>query len=301
MTSACDSRPPRLGGWDGTYPIKITVTTAMIGDLVKGVGRDRVFIEVLMGPGTDPHLYKASPDDVRKLGEAVGIAYNGLHLEGKMGEVLESMAKKKPTLAVAEALPQGRLIQVGEVGGKPTFDPHVWFDVKLFSEALGPIAAWLSEIDPDSADFFKANAEEYAFGLSQMDDYVRAAMADIPKERRVLITAHDAFAYWGRAYDLEVRGIQGISTESEAGLKEINDLVNLIVERKIPSVFVETSVSEKNVQSLVQGARARGWNVGVGDPLFSDAMGTKAQGAHTYMAMINYNTNSIRQSLLADR
>ncbi|MBW7929358.1 MAG: zinc ABC transporter substrate-binding protein, partial [Fimbriimonadaceae bacterium] len=167
LATACDSRPPRVRGWDGMYPIKITVTTAMIGDLVKGVGRDRVFIEVLMGPGTDPHLYKASPDDVRKLGEAVGIAYNGLHLEGKMGEVLESMAKKKPTLAVAETLPQSRLIQVGEIGGKPTYDPHVWFDVKLFSEALGPIADWLSEIDPESADFFKANAEDYAFGLSQ--------------------------------------------------------------------------------------------------------------------------------------
>ncbi|MBX3119922.1 MAG: zinc ABC transporter substrate-binding protein [Fimbriimonadaceae bacterium] len=276
-------------------PVRIVATTGMVGDLARRVGGEHVTVDVLMGAGVDPHLYKASPGDITKLTSADLVLYSGHHLEGKMADVLVQVGRKRPVLAVTERIPEDQLLS--DVVNTEFPDPHLWFDVALWSKGLDPVAEILSEVDPANAEAYRANAEGYRKELLELDAEIRAQVATIPKPRRLLITAHDAFRYYGRAYGIEVRGIQGISTESEAGLSEINRLVDLIATRKVTAVFVETSVSAKNVQALIEGAQQRGLKVRIGGNLFSDAMGAPGTPEGTYQGMVRHNTKQIVQAL----
>jgi manganese/zinc/iron transport system substrate-binding protein len=265
----------------------------MVADLVRNVGGGHVAVTALMGDGVDPHLYTASPADVAKLNRADAVFYSGLHLEGKLAELLERMSRRKPTIAVAERLPAERLLR-DEFGAS---DPHVWFDVSLWSEAAGVVAAELARFDPTHADDYSANADAYRERLANLHEYAREQLSTIADDRRVLVTAHDAFQYFGRAYDTEVRGIQGISTDSEAGVGQVTELVAFLTERKIKAVFVETSVADSNVRSLLEGCRARGHTVAIGGTLYSDAMGPSGTPQGTYEGMVRHNVDTIVAAL----
>ncbi len=277
----------------GKYPIKVTCTTGMVADLVRHVGGQHVQIHQLMGAGVDPHLYKASPGDVRLLQNADVIFYSGRHLEGKMTEIFVSLAQKKPTFPITAKIHDESVMpnRDGE------HDPHLWFDVSLWSQGIDLVKEVLEKFDPQHKDDYRQCAADYHKELAQLHQYAKEQLAKIPKSQRVLVTAHDAFRYFGRAYDIEVRGIQGISTESEAGVKEINELVDLLCKRKIKAVFVETSVSEKNVRALIEGCQARGHQVVIGGELFSDAMGEAGTPSGTYVGMVKHNVNTIVKAL----
>lgn len=273
--------------------LTIVATTAMVADLAQHVGGEHVDVTALMGEGVDPHLYKATSGDVARLSRADLVVYSGLHLEGKMGEVFSRLARKKPVVAVTDHLAHDRLLRVGG----EQHDPHVWFDVALWSDTLPTVAQALAELDPAHADDYRGNAEHYQAELAKLDRECREQISSVPKSRRVLITAHDAFHYFGRAYDIEVQAIQGISTQSEAAISKINDLVELLSERGIKAVFVETSVSERNIRALVEGCAARGHRVEIGGQLYSDAMGPAGTSEGTYVGMIRHNVNTITRAL----
>lgn len=273
--------------------LKVVATTAMVADLACHVGGDYVEVTALMGEGVDPHLYKATSGDVARLSRADLILYSGLHLEGKMGEVFSRLARKKRVVAVTDNLNRDQLLKVGG----EQYDPHVWFDVALWSQTLPAVERALADIDPSRADEFRRNAERYGAQLAQLDQECRAQIASIPKSRRVLVTAHDAFHYFGRAYDIDVQAIQGISTQAEAAVSKINELVELLSERGIKAVFVETSVSERNIRALVEGCAARGHHVEIGGQLFSDAMGPSGTPEGAYIGMVRHNVETITQAL----
>lgn len=278
----------------GVYTVVTTV--GMITDIVKEVAGNQVRLQGLIGAGVDPHLFKATRNDIAALQAADVVFYNGLLLEGKMSDVLVRIARDgKPVHAVTEKLDPATLLEPPEFAGHP--DPHVWMDVRAWAEATRTVAEALAEYDPKNATRYRANADAYVQKLDTLDAYVRKAIGSIPESRRVLITAHDAFNYFGRAYGIEVMGIQGISTESEAGLDDINGLVDRIVSRQISAVFVETSVAEKNVRALIEGARARGASVQIGGSLFSDAMGAPGTYEGTYIGMIDHNATIIARAL----
>jgi len=277
----------------GNYPIQVVCTTGMVADIAKNVGGEHVAVTALMGAGVDPHLYTASSADVSKLSRADIILYSGLHLEGKLSELLERMGSRKPTTAVAGKLPADKIIS--DTAG--AHDPHVWFDVALWSHAAAEGAEALAAFDPPHAEAYRANLKTYQDRLAKLDDYAREQLATVPKERRVLVTAHDAFHYFGNAYGIEVRGIQGISTTSEAGVRQVRELVDFLVARKIKAVFVETSVSDQNIRSLLEGAAARGHTVVIGGTLFSDAMGDEGTPEGTYEGMVKHNVDTIVKAL----
>ncbi|WP_199620565.1 metal ABC transporter solute-binding protein, Zn/Mn family [Paenibacillus alkalitolerans] len=293
LTAACGSQnaSTETGG-----PLKVTTTIGMITDIVEQVGGERVKVTGIMPSGVDPHVYKASQGDIKKFEDADVIFYNGLHLEGKMTEVFEEMAEKKPTVAVAESIDPSKLIKVMEDGAE-VYDPHVWFDVQLWMKAAETVRDQLIKMDEKHADDYKANAERYLSELKELDDYAREQIASIPESGRVLVTAHDAFNYFGKAYDIEVRGLQGISTASEAGSKDVTDLRNYLVERKIKAVFVESSVSSRNITAVVEGAKALGHDVAEGGTLFSDAMGEDGTPEGTYIGMVRHNVDTIVKAL----
>ncbi|MGI8981508.1 MAG: metal ABC transporter solute-binding protein, Zn/Mn family [Pirellulaceae bacterium] len=278
----------------GQHPIQIVCTTGMVADLARNVGGKHVEVKALMGAGVDPHLYKASPGDLSLMSNADMVLYSGLHLEGKMTEVFENLAREKPAVPVAErGIPHDQILEVE--GG--AHDPHVWFDVSLWSQAAAAVRDALISFDQAHADDYKANAAAYQARLAKLHEEAKTTIATIPKEQRVMVTAHDAFRYFGRAYDIEVRGIQGISTESEAGVKQINDLVKFLSERKIKAVFVETSVSDQNIRSLLEGSSASGHKVVIGGELFSDAMGNDGTPEGTYEGMVRHNVETIVKAL----
>jgi manganese/zinc/iron transport system substrate-binding protein len=279
--------------YSGDYPIRIVATTGMVADLVEHIGGRHVEVTPLMGEGVDPHLYKASSGDVARLNKADMVAYSGLHLEGRMGEVLSRLARRKPAFAVSDGLDRERLLKVGP----EQFDPHVWFDVGLWAECLTQVEQALVDFDPPHEDDYHRQSAAYRDELSALHAWCREQMAAIPAERRVLITAHDAFHYFGRAYDVEVKAIQGISTQAEAGVSQINELVDFINRRKIKAVFVETSVSERNIRALVEGCEDRGHLIAIGGQLFSDAMGKPGTPAGTYVGMVRHNVETIRRAL----
>ena len=280
-----------------TAASRVVATTGMIGDVVKAVAGDRATVRVLMGEGVDPHLYRARASDVRAIMQADAVFYNGLFLEGRMAEVLEkASAQGKEVVAVGEVVEKGARIEMS-VEGQDHADPHVWMDPSLWKKTIEPIKAVLSRIDPAGKEVYAANAEVYLAQLEKLTLYVREVLATIPEEQRVLITAHDAFGYFGQAFGINVMGIQGISTESEAGLADINRLVAFIVEKKIPAVFVESSVSEKNIRALIEGAASRGQMVIVGGQLFSDAMGAPGTWEGTYIGMADHNASTITNAL----
>lgn len=274
----------------------IVTTCGMVTDIVREVAGDQANVTGLMGEGVDPHLYKPTRDDVVKLLQADVVFYAGLLLEGRMTDTFLKVARRgTPVFAVTELLDEQFLLEPPEFAGHT--DPHVWMDVAGWREAVNVVARSLGEVDAANAVYYAQNAERYRAQLTRLDDYAKHALASIPKERRVLITAHDAFNYFGRAYDIEVRGIQGLSTESEAGVADINHLVDFIVERRIPAIFVESSVSDKNIQALVEGSRARGHAVRIGGQLFSDAMGRPGTYEGTYIGMLDHNITRITRAL----
>jgi manganese/zinc/iron transport system substrate-binding protein len=277
-------------------PYTIVTTIAMVKDIVQNVAGDKARVVGLMGEGVDPHLYKPTRDDVAKLLQADVVFYSGLMLEGRMTDTFLKIARKgTPVFAVTELLDEKFLLEPEEFQGHT--DPHVWMDVKGWMAGVKVVARSLGEVDADNAAHYQQNAERYNAQLAKLDDYAKQALASIPQERRVLITAHDAFNYFGRAYSIEVRGIQGISTESEAGVADINKLVDFLVERKIPAIFVESSVSDKNVKALVEGCKSRGHTVKIGGTLFSDAMGAPGTYEGTYLGMIDHNVTTITRAL----
>ncbi len=273
--------------------LKVTTTTGMIADVVKNVGGEHVEVIALMGPGVDPHLYKASEGDITKLQGAQVIFYNGLNLEGKLGDIFVRMARTRPTIPVSERFPQDQIMD----GGKGHPDPHVWFDVTLWMKATEVIRDGLAESDPKHKADFEKNAEAYLKKLEELHKYAREQLAQIPKERRVLVTAHDAFGYFGRAYDIEVMGLQGISTDAEYGIKDVQALVDVLTQRKIKAVFVESSISDRSIKAVVEGAKAKGHTVVIGGELFSDAMGADGTPEGTYIGMVKHNVDTIVKAL----
>lgn len=277
-------------------PYTIVTTTGMIADIAQQVAGEHAEVNNLIGEGVDPHLFTPTRSDVIALQNADVVLYNGLMLEGKMTDVLVRLARTgKPVIAVAERLRDraGYVITTEE----EYFDPHVWMDVQGWMSAVELIADELSAFDPDHAADYQANAEAYLDRLEELDAYVRRVIGSIPETSRVLVTAHDAFGYMGRAYDLEVRGIQGLSTESEAGVRDVRELVDLLVQRDIEAVFIETSVADDNVRALIEGAAARGHEVRIGGELFSDAMGEPGTYRGTYIGMIDHNATTIARAL----
>lgn len=276
-------------------PFRVVATIGMITDIVQEVAGERAVVQGIMKEGVDPHLYKPTRGNVVQLMQADVVFYNGLMLEGKMSDVLVKVARTgKPVYAVTELLSTDDYVMSDEANH---FDPHVWMDVGGWVRAVQAVVKALSEYDPMHAALYETNAKAYTTKLWQLDAYAKHVIGSIPKPQRVLVTAHDAFSYLGRAYGLKVRGIQGISTESEAGVKDINELVEYLVAHRIRAVFVETSVADKNVRALIEGAQARGHEVAVGGALFSDAMGPAGSYEGTYIGMIDHNVTTIVRAL----
>lgn len=276
--------------------INIVATTGMIADIVVNVGGERVQVEALMGPGVDPHLYKPTASDVTKLENADVVFYNGLHLEGRMAEVFEKMVEAgSATFAVAAEVDPKLLLDSPQYEGQ--YDPHIWFDVTLWKFAVEKVAKELIALDPASSAVYEANAAAYLAQLDELDRYVRAQIASLPEGARVLVTAHDAFGYFGAQYGMEVRGLQGTSTAAEAGAADVQDLAAFLVERQIKAIFVESSVPPATIEAVQKATQAQGWDVQIGGQLFSDAMGQAGTPAGTYIGMVTHNVDTIVSAL----
>lgn len=275
--------------------LSVLATTGMIGDAVKNIVRDSAEVVTLMGPGVDPHLYKATQGDLQKLQQADVIFYNGLHLEGKMVGIFEKVSNRKPVFAVADGVPPAKLIHSPQFRNAP--DPHIWFDVSTWKDAVVFVKEQMKTVDSLNAAYYEANAAEYLRKLDSLHEFVKRKIAGIPEDQRVLITAHDAFGYFGAAYDIEVKGLQGISTMSDYGLKDITDLVDFIIKRNIKAVFVETSVSKRSIKAVIEGCLEKGHEVKIGGSLYSDAMGPTGTFEGTYIGMVTTNVKTIVESL----
>jgi manganese/zinc/iron transport system substrate-binding protein len=277
-------------------PLDVVATTGMVADVARNLAGPHAEVSQLMGEGVDPHLYKATRSDVTRMLRADLVLYNGLLLEGKLTDALVRVAGSgRPVRAVTELVDESFLLEPPEFQG--LFDPHLWMDPSAWASTIDVVRDALIELDPDHAQDYRANADAYRAALEQLDAYAMRILATVPPERRVLITAHDAFNYLGRRYDFEVQGIQGISTESEAGLRRVEQLVDLLVERQIPAVFVETTIPARGVQALIAGAADRGHEVAIGGALYSDAMGPPGSYEGTYIGMIDHNVTTIAQAL----
>lgn len=272
--------------------LRVTATVNILGDLARVIGGDRVEVTELMGPGIDPHLYKASARDVNKLESADVILYGGFHLEGKMVELLSN---EKKAVAVNEYIASEQLIYPEGGDGLP--DPHVWFDITLWKKSANIVKEAFSQVDPENKETYQNNAEAYLAELDKLDEEVKEAIQAIPENQRVMITAHDAFGYYGKRYGLEVRGVQGLSTATEAGTRDVQDLADFIVKNKIPAIFVESSVPKRTVEAVIEAAKSRGQDVSIGGELFSDALGTAGTPEGTYLGMVRHNTKVISEAL----
>jgi len=287
--------PPEFQG----PPVKVVCTTTIVADLVSRVGGDRVTVDVLMGPGVDPHRYIPTAGDRAKLEGAHIVFFNGLHLEGKMTDTFEKSRRRFRAFAVTRDLSHDQLRAADTDGGE--HDPHVWFDVKLWAGTIGPVQAELSKLDPDGAAVYAANADAYRKELVALDAEVRAAVEKLPKARRVLVTGHDAFGYFGRAYGIEVRGLQGVSTASEVGTGERDALADFLGSKQIPAVFTETSVRDDGLQAVLETTRKKYGHtvrlVGGDDALYSDALGAPGSPGGTYAGMVRHNVTVIVDAL----
>ncbi len=295
MLSGCASNDPWSAPPDGR--VRVLATTGMIADVVKNVGGEHVDVIQLMGAGVDPHLYSAKESDVVALVRADIIFYNGIHLEARMAEVLERIADSRLTVAVGEAVPEDRLLHAP---GFPQGDPHIWMDVELWMLVAERIRDTLVEFDPGCAAAYQTNADAYLAQLRGLDQYIQEQIQRIPEEQRVLVTAHDAFQYYGHAYGIEVFAPQGITTQAEAGVEDIRRTIDLLADRQIPAIFVETSVPPDVVEAIIAGAEARGRDVRIGGSLYSDAMGDPRTPDGTYIGMIKHNTDTIVSAMLGE-
>lgn len=293
LVAGCDSGAAGSGGTSAGKP-DVVATTTMIGDLVRDIGKDDVSLKVIIGPGVDPHTFKPSPADVANLKRANVVFYNGLHLEGKMVELLEGGGDR--SVAISRDIPHDRLL-----GSNGSHDPHIWFDPTLWEFAAKTIAQDLAKRIPAKAAEINARGEAVVAKLQAQHQANLSAFAALPKERRILVTSHDAYNYFGRAYDVKVYGLQGISTETEAGLSNVNDAVTFIMTNKVPAIFVESSVSPKTIERVRDDCRARGWNVQIGGELFSDALGSPGQhppyAVETYEGMMQFNVATIVKAM----
>ena len=275
--------------------LSVVTTIGQIADAAAIVGGEHVRVQSLMGPGTDPHLYTASARDVDKLRDADIVFFNGLFLEAQMEDVLEQMAERQTVVAVSSGIDTATLLPSANYADE--FDPHIWFDVTLWMQTVARIRDTYVAIDPPNAAAYEANAAAYLAELEQLHAYVLAQAATVPAEQRVLVTAHDAFNYFGRAYDFEVLGLQGISTASEAGTADVQNLAAYIAERRIPAIFVESSVPVRNIEAVQAAVRNRGFDVQIGGRLFSDAMGDVGMPEGTYVGMVRHNIDTIVSAL----
>jgi len=278
-------------------PLRVVATTGMIADLAKNIGGDQVEVKALMGVGVDPHLYKARAGDINRLSSANLILYNGLHLEAGMAGVLERLSDQHPqrVICVTDLVERSKLTAPPEFAG--AYDPHVWFDVTLWMSVAESIRDALIQRRPSEERIFQQKAEQYLHRLTELDVYVKEKASLIPENRRVLVTAHDAFGYFGRAYGFEVKGLQGISTVAEAGTADVRQLAQFIAERRIPAIFVESSVPTQSIEAVQAAVKARGFEVKIGGELFSDAMGNPETDEGTYVGMVRHNIDTILQGL----
>jgi manganese/zinc/iron transport system substrate-binding protein len=291
------SEGTRTGGAaSGAGKLNIVTTTAMVTDIVTAVAGDRGVVTGLIIGIQDPHMFTAGSNDVKKMVGADVVFYTGLMLEGRMADDFALIGRKgKPVFPVTEGLDREKLREPPEFEGH--WDPHVWMDVELWSECVGHVAKELGALDASSTDDYLARADEYRKQLTELDGYIRKVIATIPKEQRYLVTAHDAFGYFAQAYGIEVKAIQGISTDSQAAISDINSLVDFIVENKVPAIFVESSVSQKNIEAVIEGCGSRDWTLKIGAELYSDAMGDSGTYEGTYIGMMDHNATKIARAL----
>ncbi|WIY27038.1 zinc ABC transporter substrate-binding protein [Parasedimentitalea psychrophila] len=292
------SLPVVVGAARAEAPLKIVATTGMIADAARQIGGDLVQVRGLMGPGVDPHAYRQTRSDIVAMTRADLVLWHGLYLEAQMGEFFHDLARKRQVVAVAEGLPKDILRSHDTYADK--YDPHVWMTPVLWKLVVVEVQKALTEARPEAAEVFAANAADHLADLDQLVAYGQAVLATVPENNKVLVTAHDAFGYFGRTYGFEVLGIQGISTQSEAGLNRIGELVNLLVDRQINAVFVESSVSDRSMRALIEGAAAQGHEVRVGGELFSDAMGADGSYEGSYIGMLDHNISTISEALGGD-
>lgn len=280
------------GSTDDPRPT-VLVTTNILADAVRTIAGEELRVEALMGAGTDPHIYKARFSDIRRLEQSDLILYNGLHLEGKLSEILDQMPGR--AVAVADVLPVDSLLKSDD--GDDVKDPHVWFDVSLWSQVVIGIGETLANFDTENGSLYRERASNLAAELDSLHIEVQQSVATIPADSRILITAHDAFGYFGRAYGIEVRGLQGISTVSEYGVRDVSSLVTFVVDNRIPAVFVESGIPPRSVESVIAGARQRGHTVVEGGMLYSDSLGGSDEPGATYIGMVRHNMNTIVKAL----
>lgn len=270
---------------------QILVTTGMIGDVIKNITGDNYSVQTLMNPGVDPHLYKASLNDLKKIIGADLVFYNGLHLEGKLAKVLEKQKSTKPIIGLGDYLADPILLEEG------VFDPHIWFDVQNWIDISDIALDTLSQLFPEDRTLFRENHSKYTSELKDLHHWIKEQINQLPEHRRIMITAHDAFNYFGRAYHIHVRGLQGISTLTEFGLRDVTNLVDYIAAHDVHSIFVESSVSTKSLDAVINGARSRGIDLKIGGNLYSDSMGKEGSAEGTYIGMIKHNVNTIVKGL----
>ncbi len=292
--SGCDPKGQQDAATDGK--IRVVTTIGMITDIVENVGGTRVEVTGMVEPGVDPHFYNPTPKDVQRLGSAHIIFYNGLHLEAKMVDILAKMSRDTLTVAVTDAVDRSLLLTPAEYEG--LYDPHLWFDVQLWMQAVGKVRDALSEFDADNTVLYQSNAERYLTKLTELDAYVKSQVERVPSQQRVLVTAHDCFNYFGKAYGFEVRGLQGVSTATEVGIADVQELAAFIAERRISAVFVESSVSSRSLEAVKAAVKSKGFDVKIGGVLFTDAMGNEGTPEGTYIGMIRYNIDTIVHALI---
>jgi manganese/zinc/iron transport system substrate-binding protein len=278
----------------------VVATTGQVGDVARQIGRDHVNVTTLMGPGVDPHLFKASESNVIDLIEADLILYSGIHLEGNLAEVLEQAEKQIPTTAVTEGIPEAELIMPLDDSFYGNPDPHFWFDPTLWAMATDKVAEAFSIADPANAEEYGANAEQYKAEVMDLDAWAAERFVDVPEHSRILVTAHDAFGYLGRRYGLEVAGLQGISTSSEAGVRDVQNIADLITATEVKAIFVESSVPRRTIEAVQVAVADRGWEVDIGDALYSDALGDADTPEGTWLGMMRYNIDTIVSGLIGE-
>lgn len=280
---------------DGEEKIKILTTIAQIGEPLAVIGGDRIEVESLMGPSVDPHLYNPTQSDISKVDEAEMIFYNGLNLEVNMVPVFDSIGESKPVLAIGETIPEEEILDDEE----KTIDPHIWFNIDLWKMALDAAVEEMKEYAPEDADYFEENKNEYFQQLDELKEEADKLQA-IPQEKRILVTAHDAFGYFGDVHDMEVIGLQGLSTEDEIGISDINETIEIIKEHEVPAIFVESSISPEAIEAVLEGAKNEGLDVELGGELFSDAMGAPDTEEGTYIGMYRHNVETIYEALMRE-
>ncbi|EDP70978.1 zinc ABC transporter, periplasmic zinc-binding protein [Flavobacteriales bacterium ALC-1] len=281
---------------EGNGKINVVTTTTMITDLVKNIGGDYINVEGLMGSGVDPHLYKASEGDVTKLVDADIIFYNGLHLEGKLVEIFEKMeGGDKTPIALADEINKNQLI--GSEYFASNYDPHVWFNIDFFKQFVEKVTKVLSEKDPVNAEKFRENEKRYLDDLNKLKEDVQGVVDVLPEEKRILVTAHDAFNYFGKAYGFNVVGLQGLSTATEAGVQDVQKLAAFIIEKNIKAIFIESSVPRRTIEALQAAVKSKGHEVVIGGTLYSDALGNAGTAEGTYVGMYRYNIKTIVSAL----